>query len=100
MQQKEENPVFLLIKWAGRDKYYLYLAVLVAFFSGLCTAVPYFALYRLMDSVLTDTCTRQVIVQCALMAAAAVTARFTLFGLAGVLSHKGAYGALFRVGAW
>lgn len=97
MQQKEENPIFLLLKWAGRDKYYLYLSILAAFISGLCTAVPYFALYRLMDSVLTDTCTRQVIVGCALMAAAAVTVRFTLFGLAGVLSHKGAYGALFKV---
>lgn len=97
MRLKKESSVSLLLRWAGQDKYYLYLSVLFALISGLCTAVPYFALYRLMDAVLTDTGTRQVIVQCALIVAAAVIVRFTLFGLAGVLSHKGAYGALFRV---
>lgn len=97
MRLKEKNPVSLLLQLAGRDKYYLYLSVLVAVISGLCTAVPYFALYRLMDAVLTHTGTRQVIAQCALIISAAVVGRFTLFGLAGVLSHKGAYGALFRV---
>ncbi len=97
MRIKKENSISLLLQWAGQDKYYLYLSILFALISGLCTTGPYFALYRLMDAVLSDTCTRTEVAQCALIVAVAVIGRFTLFGLAGIFSHKGAYGALFRV---
>jgi len=97
LKKKPSNPIALLLRWADRDKYYLYLSVTAAFISGLCTAVPYFALYRLMDAALNASADRTIIAGCALMITAAVAGRFILFGLAGILSHKGAYGALFRV---
>ena len=97
MAKQTTHPVVQLLHWAGRDKYYLYGAVALSFISGLCTVVPYFALYRLMEAVLTGDSTRRLRGECALLGVGAVTVRFIFFGLAGVLSHKGAYGALFRV---
>lgn len=97
MKKQKSNPIALLLVWAGRDKYYLILSIALAFISGICTAIPYFSLYRLMEAVLTGSGTRQTIVECALLVTAAVVLRFLCYGTAGVLSHKGAYGALFRV---
>lgn len=95
--QQKSHPLVMLLEWAEGDRYYLYLAAALAFLSGLCTAVPYFALDRLLEAVIAGCYSRQVLEQCVWLAAGAVGLRFVFFGLAGVLSHKGAYGALFRV---
>lgn len=95
--QKQQNPIRLLLKWAGREKYWMYLAIGLSFVSGLCTMVPYYGIYRLMDAVYTGTFTAGIAVENAVMIMAAVLLRFTLFGASGVASHKGAYRALYRV---
>ena len=53
--------------------------------------------FRLMDAVLSGACTKAVIADCALLVTAGTVGRLVLLGTSGVLSHKGAYGALFRV---
>lgn len=50
MKKKEEHPVTLLLAWAGRDKYYLYLSILCSFISGLSTMIPYYGIYRILDA--------------------------------------------------
>ncbi len=57
----------------------------------------YLGLYRLMDAVLSGACTPAVIADCAVFVMAGTVGRMVLLGASGVLSHKGAYGALFRV---
>lgn len=94
---KKDNPLLLLLKWAGKDKIYLIVSVLCAFLGGLLTIGPYIGIYRLMDAFLTDTCTKQVIVDNAVLITATVIIRQIFQGISGVFSHKGAYGALFRV---
>lgn len=94
---KKDNPLLLLLKWAGKDKIYLIASVLCAFLGGLLTIGPYIGIYRLMDAFLTDTCTKQVIVDNAVLITATVIIRQIFQGISGVFSHKGAYGALFRV---
>lgn len=94
---KKKSPVKLLLQWAGREKYWMYLAVILSFFSGLCTIIPYYGIYRLMDAVYNHTCTAEFVRQNAVMIAIAVLIRFLLFGASGVASHKGAYKALFKV---
>ncbi|EHQ88966.1 ABC transporter ATP-binding protein [Desulfosporosinus youngiae] len=96
-EQQKSHPLVTLLEWAEGDRYYLYLSAALAFLSGLCTAVPYFALYRLLEAVIAGSYSRQVLGQCIGLVVGAVSLRFVFFGLAGVLSHKGAYGALFRV---
>ena len=87
----------LLLHWAGKNRIWLLLAVLLSFISGLCTMVPYLGIYRLMDAVFMRTCTKELVMHEVVIIAAAVILRFALFGLSGVASHKGAYGALFQV---
>lgn len=97
MNKGRMNPVALLLHWAGRDKIYLFASVLCSFLSGLCTIGPYLGLYRLMDAVLSGTCTIQTVSENVILITATTIIRFVLLGSSGVLSHKGAYGALFRV---
>lgn len=94
---KKKNPISLLLKWAEKDRIYLISAILCSFFSGLFTIGPYIGLYQLMDAVLSGTCTNQIITQNALLIVITTIIRFVLLGSSGVLAHKGAYGALFRV---
>ena len=97
MKQKKENSVALLLHWAGEQKFWLFLAILLSMCSGLCIIVPYIGIYRLMDATFNNACTKELVVQTVAMIAAAVTLRFVLFGCSGVAAHKGAYGALFKV---
>ena len=97
MKQKKENSVALLLHWAGEQKFWLFLAILLSMCSGLCIIVPYIGIYRLMDATFNNACTKELVVQTVAMIAAAVTLRFVLFGCSGVTAHKGAYGALFKV---
>ena len=97
MKQKRENRVALLLHWAGGQKIWLFLAILLSMCSGLCIIVPYIGIYRLMDATFDNACTKELMVQTVAMIATAVTLRFALFGCSGVAAHKGAYGALFKV---
>ena len=97
MKQKKENSVALLLHWAGEQKFWLFLAILLSMCSGLCIIIPYIGIYGLMDATFNSACTQELVVQTVAMIAAAVTLRFVLFGCSGVAAHKGAYGALFKV---
>ena len=41
MKQKKENSMALLLHWAGEQKFWLFLAILLSMCSGLCIIVPY-----------------------------------------------------------
>ncbi len=97
MKQKEKNPILLLLKWAGKDKYYLYLSVILSLISGLSTMIPYYGVYKTMENIYNNILSKEVLLYYAMLITAAVAIRFIMFGIAGVLSHKGAYNALFKV---
>lgn len=87
----------LLLRWAKQDRVYLIASVLCAFFGGLFAIGPYIGIYHLMDALLLGSCTKQTIIENAVLITATVIIRQIFQGLSGVFSHKGAYGALFRV---
>lgn len=91
------NRVSLLLQWAGGQRYWLFLAVLLSVGSGLCIIVPYVGIGRLLDAVFTGSCTRDLVKRTALMIAVFVVLRFVFLGCSGISSHKGAYGTLFKV---
>lgn len=97
MEKRYKNSISLLLHWAGKDKYWLYLAILFSVISGLCTMVPYYGIYRLMEAGFQGNLTGDFVRQNALIIAVAMVIRFIFFGSSGVASHKGAYGALFKV---
>lgn len=94
---KKENPILLLLRWVKQDRVYLIASVLCAFFGGLFAIGPYIGIYHLMDALLLGSCTKQTIIENAILITATVIIRQIFQGLSGVFSHKGAYGALFRV---
>lgn len=63
MKQKKENRVALLLHWAGGQKIWLFLAILLSMCSGLCIIVPYIGIYRLMDATFNNACTKELVVQ-------------------------------------
>ena len=85
MKQKKENSVALLLHWAGEQKFWLFLAILLSMCSGLCIIVPYIGIYRLMDATFNNACTKELVVQTVAMISAAVTLRFVLFGCSGTV---------------
>ena len=97
MHKDQEKPVKLLLTWAGSDKWYLLASVFCAFLSGLFVIGPYVGIYHLMDAVLLGTLTRKGLTDCIVLVSVTTVFRMVLLGLSGVLSHKGAYNALFRV---
>ena len=97
MEKRYKKSISLLLHWAGKDKYWLYLAILFSVISGLCTMIPYYGIYRLMEAGFQGNLTTNFVIQNALIIAVAMVIRFIFFGSSGVASHKGAYGALFKV---
>ena len=97
MKEKKENRIALLLRWSGKQKNWLFLAILMSLISGLCIIVPYIGIYRLLEAAFDGNCTKEVVGSTAIAIATAVTLRFILFGCSGVAAHKGAYGALFKV---
>lgn len=95
--QKKKSPVVLLLQWAGKEKYWMYLAVLLSFISGFLTMVPYYVIYKLMVAIYSHSCTVTVVMQDASIIAVAMAIRFVLFGASGIASHRGAYRALYKV---
>lgn len=97
MKVKKENPILLLLKWADKDRIYLVASVMCAFLGGLFAIGSYIGIYRLMDAILSGICTKQVVIENAVLITATVIIRQVFQAISGVFSHKGAYGALFRV---
>ena len=97
MKEKKENRIALLLRWSGKQKNWLFLAILMSLISGLCIIVPYIGIYRLLEAAFDGNCTKEVVGTTAIAIATAITLRFILFGCSGVAAHKGAYGALFKV---
>ena len=86
----------MLLQWAGEQKIWLLLAILLAMASGLCIIVPYIGIYRVMDAAFQHICTNELVVQTIMMIAVSVFCA-CFIGCSGVAAHKGAYGALFKV---
>ena len=97
MKEKKENRIALLLRWSGKQKNWLFLAILMSLISGLCIIVPYIGIYRLLEAAFDGNCTKEAVDSTAIAIATAITLRFILFGCSGVAAHKGAYGALFKV---
>lgn len=97
MKEKKINPMGLLLKWAGKDRKWIILSVVCSFISGILGIGAYIGIYRLMDALVSGSCNGQVVVDNAILITTTEILRHIFLGTSGVLSHKGAYGALFTV---
>lgn len=97
MDKKKENLILLLLKWAEKEKKWLILSCICAFFSGIFTITYYIGLYHIMDAVICGSGGYEVIRVNAWFMLAGTVLRLLFLGTSGVLSHKGAYRALFQI---
>lgn len=97
MKQQKLKPIRLLLKWSGKNRVYLILSVICAFISGVFTIGLYVGIYRIIDALLLKNLTKEIIIQSAVLITSTVIIRHVFLAASGILSHKGAYGALFRV---
>lgn len=97
MKQKQENPVKLLLTWSGKNKRYLFASISSAFISGLFVIGPYIGIYNLMNAILSENITSRLLVNNIVLIIATTILRMITLACSGVLSHKGAYGALYLV---
>lgn len=87
----------LLMEWAGKDRWYIYAAVVLALISSICAIVPYFAFYRIIDAVVLGTCSFDFALTWAAVILALTAVRVCLNLAASLSSHRGAYNTLFKV---
>lgn len=87
----------LLMEWAGRDRWYIYAAVLLALVSSVCAIVPYFAFYRIIDGVALGTCSLDFGLKWSAVVLITTAVRVCCNLAASLSSHRGAYNTLFRV---
>ncbi len=87
----------LLLEWAGKDRQYLYVSIILALLSSLSTIVPYFAFYKIIDAVVLGTCDFDFALTWAAMVLIAAAMRVFCNLAATLASHRGAYNTLFRV---
>ncbi len=92
-----KNDIQQLFQWAGKERYKLYLAIISGFVSGLLVIVPYFAIYKLIEQLYYQRLTKEILVGYGIALVAAVVLRYLLLAAGILLSHKGAYNALYRV---
>ena len=87
----------LLLKWADKDSKWLVLSVLFGFIGGILLIGSYIGVYNMMEALVSGTCNREVVAHNAIIITSTVILRQLCMGVCGILSHKGAYSALYRV---
>lgn len=95
--KKKENSIKLLLRWAEKDRYYLYASVLCCLISGICVMIPYICIYKVIEIILNGNINMQAIINNVIIISASMVIRYVTFGTSTALSHKGAYNTLFRV---
>ena len=95
--KKEKKGFSLLMEWAGKDKKYIYLSVLLSLAASILSIVPYFCFYRIIDDLASGSMTVETGLEWAVIILAAMAIKSVLNVSAALSSHRGAYNALYKV---
>lgn len=96
-KEKEKKGFALLMQWAGKNRFLIYLSVLSALLSSLCGIVPYAVFYRLIEASVDGRMDVTYGAKLALILILFTAVRVTCNMAASLLSHKGAYNTLYEV---
>lgn len=95
--RKEKKGFALLMQWAGKDRNYIYLSVVLALLASLCGIIPYYVFYKLIDTSVAGTLDAAYALKLAMGLVIFTLVRVALNGAASLSSHKGAYNTLYEV---
>lgn len=94
---KEKGGLSLLMEWAGKDKYYIYFAIIASLTASVMSAVPYYVFYKIIDATVKGYCSVWLAAQYGAVAVISILIRHVMIPFGGILSHKGAYRTLYKV---
>ena len=94
---KEKKGFSLLLKWSGKNKYYIYLSIVLALISSVSGIVPYILFYKVIDLLVLKEMTVTLAVKLAVILIGTTLLRVGCNLYASISSHKGAYNTLFNV---
>lgn len=95
--KSEKKGFSLLMEWAGRDRRYIYVSIVLSLFASLTSIVPYFAFYKIIDAVAGGFCSFSLALKWAAVVLAAMAVKVLCCLLGTLASHRGAYNTLFKV---
>ncbi len=96
-REKEKKGFLLLMRWAGKNRYYIYGSVFLALLASVCGIVPYLVFYKLIDAAAYGTLDIGYGVHLAVILIVFTAIRVICNALASLSSHKGAYNTLYTV---
>ncbi len=94
---KEHKGFGLLMKWAGKNKYYIYGSVFLALLASICGIAPYYVFYRLIEATACGTLDIRYGAKMAGILIGFTAVRVICNAGASLSSHKGAYNTLYTV---
>jgi ATP-binding cassette subfamily B protein IrtA len=97
MDKKKENPILVLFKWAGKERYKLYFSIFCGLVSGLMVVIPYVTIYKIIEIVFYKHGSMNMVIQYSVLLAISIIVRYIFMAVGIVASHKGAYNALYKV---
>nr|WP_312983602.1 ABC transporter ATP-binding protein [Clostridioides sp.] len=97
MDKKKENPILVLFKLAGKERYKLYFAMFCGLVSGLMVVVPYIVIYKIIEAVYLNQGSTNLLIQYSAVLTISIIIRYLFMAIGIVASHKGAYDALYKV---
>lgn len=98
MKKKKEKKGFaLLMQWAEKNRYYIFLSVFLSLLSSLCSIIPYYVFYRLIDTSVAGTLNVDYGLKLAVFLVAFTLIRVVCNVGASLASHRGAYNTLYKV---
>lgn len=95
--KKEKKGFVLLLKWAGKDAVYTYLAIVASLVASLCAIVPYYVFYKLTEHIVNSSLTEDIALHYAIFLIAFILIKVLASYSSILLSHRGAYNTLFKV---
>ena len=95
--KKEKKGFSLLMEWSDRNKYYIYLSVILALISSISGIAPYLIFYRVIEALAEGNMNMDMAVKMAVILILTTLLRVVCNLFASLSSHRGAYNTLYKV---
>ena len=93
----EEKPMKKILTYAGKNKKYIYSAIVLLFFSTVCGILPYFLLNELIVSLIEGNFIWNIAIGLILGIGISLLIKVLLYGAGLGLSHLGAFKTLYNI---
>ena len=97
MKKNKQSAIYLLLQVAKPGKIRLFISALLIFAGSLCSIVPFYIAYIIIEKIIADTFLFNDLVYLGIYAAIAIVLQMFFSGMAMAQSHIAAYKILFQL---